>query len=398
MASEKLNVVLVGGGNSTHVLAGLASNAGHTVSILTRRPADWASDKVVTCENQDPGWAQDAEVSGTVAEFSNDTERLVGGADIVVLAGLPVHLYRTVLKSLAPFVKPGQLLGSLCAYGGFSWLVKEALGEELAAQVCAFGTQSIPWTCGTLQYGSRGVVFGAKRHLHIAFDNIDVCGPRVGPDPLAAIGTLLRIDKVEATDFLTCTMWPNNPLFHPTVLWGLFEDWDMKASFKVEDLPVRIYGDVTRKSAAAIQSMDDEMQLIVQALRLKVPDNRYLDMAKPLKECLLFHYKELITDPTDMYSILRSNVAYSKHKITYKVVGEGLIMPDVEHKFFTTDLPYGLVIYKDIALSLGVETPMIDTLIMWNQRMVSKEFMVDGKLCGKDIDEAVVPSRFGGVF
>ena len=55
MASEKLNVVLVGGGNSTHVLAGLASNAGHTVSILTRRPADWASDMFVTCENQDPG-------------------------------------------------------------------------------------------------------------------------------------------------------------------------------------------------------------------------------------------------------------------------------------------------------------------------------------------------------
>ena len=60
-------------------------------------------------------------------------------------------------------------------------------------------------------------------------------------------------------------MWPNNPLFHPTVLWGLFEDWDMKSSFKVDDLPVRIYGDVTRKSASAIQSMDDEMQLIVKA-------------------------------------------------------------------------------------------------------------------------------------
>ena len=39
---------------------------------------------------------------------------------------------------------------------------------------------------------------------------------------------------------------------------------------------------------------------------------------------------------------------------------------------------------------------MIDTLIYWNQKMVSKEFMVDGKLCGKDIGEAVIPSKFGG--
>ena len=45
-------------------------------------------------------------------------------------------------------------------------------------------------------------------------------------------------------------------------------------------------------------------------------------------------------------------------------------------------------------MQVGVATPTIDTLILWNQKMVGKEMMVDGKLVGKDIAEAVIPSKF----
>jgi len=388
-----MNVTLVGGGNSTHVFAGLLASKGHNVTIFTRRPEDWKEE--VVCENQDPGWLEDQkEIGGKIKKISKNPGECIPEADMIVLAGLPVHLYRDVLKTISPFVKrKGIMIGSLCAYGGFLWLVNEALGEH-APDVCVFGTQSIPWTCGTLNYGSRGVVFGAKRHLHIAFENEPVC--TVAKDPLQCLQKLLMLPLCERTDFITCTLWPNNPLFHPTVLWGLFADWDMKTPYKESDVPKMIYAEVTRKSADTMQKMDDEMQSITKAVRKIYPDNRYLDMAKPLRDCLVFHYKELITDPTDLYSILRTNKAYSKHKITYKKVGDGMVIPDVTHKFFTTDLPYGLCIYKDLALTLGVETPMIDTLIYWNQKMVSKEFMVDGKLCGKDIGEAVIPSKFGG--
>ena len=70
----------------------------------------------------------------------------------------------------------------------------------------------------------------------------------------------------------------------------------------------------------------------------------------------------------------------------------------VTHKFFTTDLPFGLVIYKDIAIELGVDVPIIDELIRWNQKMVGKEFMLEnGTLNGKDVAEGVYPSKFGGI-
>jgi hypothetical protein len=398
-----LNVVIVGGGNSSHCLAGLASNAGHSVTILTRRPEKW--NQQVTCENQDEGWLNqetEKEITGTVNKITKDAAECIPEADVVVLGGIPVHHYRSVLQQVCPHIsKPGVLLGSLCAYGGFSWLCQEALSESSAATTCVFGTQSIPWTCGTLEYGSRGVVFGAKRHLHIAFDNEEcVAGNSKyeGQDGLKIVGDLLRNPIVERTDFLTCTLWPNNPLFHPTVLYGLFSDWDMETPYKVEDVPARIYADVTQRSADYIQKMDDEMQKIVAAVKVLYPEWDKQNNCRPLRDCLVFHYADLIGDPTNIFTILRTNKGYAKHHITYKKVGEGLIVPDVTHKFFTTDLPFGLVIYKDIANELNVDVPVIDELIKWNQKMVSKEFMLDdGTLNGKDVSEGVLPSKYGGI-
>ena len=252
--STKLNVVIVGGGNSTHVLAALASEAGHNVTILTRQPEKWSA--TVTCQNQDPGWLDAIpSIVGNVTVIS-DAAACIPAADVVVLGGIPVHHYRAVLQNVCPHIsKQGVLLGSLCAYGGFSWLCQEALGAA-AATTCVFGTQSIPWTCGTLAYGSEGVVFGAKRTLHIAFDNEAAANHSDSTlkdqDVLTVVGNLLRNEKVERTDFLTCTLWPNNPLFHPTVLYGLFSDWDMKTPYKVGDVPARIYADVTKRSARVV--------------------------------------------------------------------------------------------------------------------------------------------------
>ena len=60
------------------------------------------------------------------------------------------------------------------------------------------------------------------------------------------------------------------------------------------------------------------------------------------------------------------NIAFASHYLQYEEV-EGGLFPLVNHKFFITDLPYGLCTYKDIALSLGIATPTIDAIIYWNQ-------------------------------
>ena len=71
------------------------------------------------------------------------------------------------------------------------------------------------------------------------------------------------------------------------------------------------------------------------------------------------------------------------------------MVPLIKHKFFETDLPFGLCTFKDMALSLNVNTPSLDAILEWNQRMIGKEYMVDGKLTGKDCHDAIIPSQFG---
>ena len=62
-----LNIVIVGGGNSTHVLSALASEAGHAVTILTRKPEKW--NTAITCQNQDPGWLADGTVHPEITKL-----------------------------------------------------------------------------------------------------------------------------------------------------------------------------------------------------------------------------------------------------------------------------------------------------------------------------------------
>ena len=71
-------------------------------------------------------------------------------------------------------------------------------------------------------------------------------------------------------------------------------------------------------------------------------------------------------------------------------------MPTLKHKFFETDLPFGLCTFVDIARMIGVDTPLIDAMIRWNQKLIGKEYMTaSGKIDGAHAGECVLPSTFG---
>ena len=143
-----------------------------------------------------------------------------------------------------------------------------------------------------------------------------------------------------------------------------------------------------------MEEVDTELQNIIQKMRTLLPNNTFLDLAKPLKECLKFHYKHHIEDFTSIYSIFRTNKAYSEHKINYIVNKDNnMIKPNINHKFFTTDTPFGLCLYKDLGEALGILTPCIDKLIEWNQNFLGKEYILGSSLNGKDSNELLRPSR-----
>ena len=102
-----------------------------------------------------------------------------------------------------------------------------------------------------------------------------------------------------------------------------------------------------------------------------------------------------ITCKWDAVSSILTNKAFSKHKIPYSTVPGGVV-PTLAHKFFETDLPFGLCTFVDIARMIGVETPTIDAMIRWNQKLINKEYMTaTGMIDGRDAGECVLPSKLG---
>jgi len=253
-----------------------------------------------------------------------------------------------------------------------------------------FGTQLIPWTCGTVEYGKTGVIFGAKRLLRIATeDGKDSAGVK------PVLAKILRMPFLTDTDFLACCFWPNNPSLHPPILIGLFEQWDGKTPFKPESLPTFIYKDLRTNSARFLVALDKELCALVAKVSKHHPDNPNLKLDYSLKACIMENYKEQVLNSWDTVSCVSSCVAFGKHKIPYTEV-EGGVVPTLKHKFFETDLTHGLTTWKDVALMCNMETPVIDLIIRWNQRLNGKDYLsMDGRLIGKDIDECVIPSRLG---
>ena len=55
----------------------------------------------------------------------------------------------------------------------------------------------------------------------------------------------------------------------------------------------------------------------------------------------------------------------------------------------------GLVVTRGIAELAGVATPHMDEVILWCQKMIDKEYLVNDKLAGKDLHSTRAPQHYG---
>ena len=122
-----LNIVLLGGGNSTHCLAPLISASGNKVTIVTRKPENWSDE--ITVINEDFNWLKDNSIKCKPIITSDYS--VVKNADIVWIAGVPIHHNPDLIKKIKPYLSKEKhiFIGSICAYGGFDWVVEKELGK-----------------------------------------------------------------------------------------------------------------------------------------------------------------------------------------------------------------------------------------------------------------------------
>eukprot|EP00828_Plagiopyla_frontata_P029339 TRINITY_DN3795_c0_g1_i3.p3 TRINITY_DN3795_c0_g1~~TRINITY_DN3795_c0_g1_i3.p3 ORF type:complete len:113 (-),score=17.55 TRINITY_DN3795_c0_g1_i3:58-396(-) len=96
----------------------------------------------------------------------------------------------------------------------------------------------------------------------------------------------------------------------------------------------------------------------------------------------------------DSYKCIKTNKPYAGLKVPMKQVGTKFI-PTFNSRYYTEDIPTGLVSIKSLAEIAGIKTPRIDEIISWGQKHLKKQFLIGDKLIGKDIPETRALQNFG---
>ncbi len=384
---DNLKVCICGGGNAAHAMIGLFSSRNIYVNVYS--PFEDTAERMIEGLQKNNGikvsLPDNETVFGRLVKISDRAEDVIPDCNFIILP-VPSLAYESILTDIKPFLRSGAVIGATPGLGGFDLSAWKILDRKLTDYVI-FGLSPLPWNCRIISYGEEVMVKVEKKNLVIAV-NSSIAD--VKENIRQIVSDLFKADVKLMDHFLAITLFPANPVIHPARLYGLFRDYHDGQIYR--DNPF-FYEDMDDFSAECIQKVSDELQNICKSIEEK-SSVRLLRDVLPIIELTKRIYPDEIEDLSSLKQILRTNTGYKSFRTPMKKIESGWI-PDFSNRYFTEDIPFGLCIYKGIAEILVLETRMIDTIMNWAQKHVNKEYLVNGKLQGKDVPETNAPQRFG---
>eukprot|EP01029_Cantina_marsupialis_P015073 TRINITY_DN33026_c7_g1_i1.p1 TRINITY_DN33026_c7_g1~~TRINITY_DN33026_c7_g1_i1.p1 ORF type:complete len:409 (-),score=96.28 TRINITY_DN33026_c7_g1_i1:261-1328(-) len=333
---------------------------------------------------------KDSENWGTkmegVAVLSNDPSRVVPGCDLI-LNPLPGFGHEPYLKLIKEYIEPNAMIGAFPATGGFHWIAKSILGEDLEKKnLSIFGTALLPYNCRIDEIKKSVTLFGEKFEHPIA---VNGDAKRV-KDVLTEIWGG-RYEFQLQSSFLPLIFTPTNLCIHPGRLYGLAKG---PYGSKPMDRRILFYEEYDQISADACQKLSDELEIVSRSLNEYGINSSCVKWGR-IRDYLHSIYKEDVVDPSTTLSLFRTNKHYAGIYAPQLPVEGGFVF-NWKTRFLTEDLPFGLCLIKGCASILGIKTPFIDEVVSWGQGMIDKEYIVDEThLTGSDMNECPVPQQYG---
>ena len=172
--------------------------------------------------------------------------------------------------------------------------------------------------------------------------------------------------------WLESTLSNSNPLLHPCRMYVMFKDWTPE---KVYDrIPYMYNYDWDDESSQCWVDCDNELMKIISKLPMK-----------PGEVPSILDYYEC----ADISSLTKKmqNIEPFKTVQAHMIEVDGGYKVDSSIRYFTEDIPFGLLLIKAFAEKTETATPHIDKILYWAQNVMDKEYIIDGKLIGKDCQE-----------
>eukprot|EP00043_Microstomoeca_roanoka_P021353 m.255133 g.255133 ORF g.255133 m.255133 type:complete len:405 (-) comp19135_c0_seq1:258-1472(-) len=383
-----LVVTICGGGNAAHVAAGMFASRGATVNLYfsfedEAKRFKEGCDKAggVTVKRKAKTYF------GKPAVISHKPEECIPSTDIVLLI-VPAFAHEPILKEITPHLKHGAAVGAIPGPGAFDLLALHALGDVFTEKnITLFAGTSLPWACRFDEYGVSATLLGVKTNVDITtHPNDDAERNQAIADAL----TRLHDDTAFHCrgHFLTTTLWPTNAVIHPGITYGIWHDWDGQP---LDEAPL-FYQNCNKYTGDILDGISNEIAACVEVLQSKGAD---LSHWMKIDTYLLDVYGDVIADHSSTARIFATNDAFQGLKAPVKQRPDGKVEPNFQTRYLTEDLPHGLAVLRGIAEICGVPTPTMDKVLLWAQPLIDQEYLVDGKIQGKDVAHSGCPQRFG---
>ena len=413
-----LHVVLCGTGNATHCLVGLFALQRHedvdiTVDIFSRR-----SHARFAESNQENGGLikvntfDGEQLVGKVNMVTDDAAKCFPDADLVLM---PLHgaADEAYLNDMAPYLKEGSMVFKFGPAGttGFFISARDVLcckNSITDKDIVLCAVEVLPFNGRLVEFGKSANLLGIKDEVNcIATSTQHLLNRRLGEESTREEMQLRTQHALNQTiaykakphykslEHVVCAdLTP--AIVHVPIIYSYFHSqWD--GVTPLSEIPM-YYSTADANTQKCYQAISQECLAIKHALQ-----NRYtgLDLGADRDVTSFFQemYGSQCSDNSCAASIMRTCPALKsrRHPMKPSKDDASIFQIDYEDRFIAEDVPYQMLMVKGIASLSGVEveTPTIDRIIGWAQKGMGKEYLIDGKLIGRDIHDSRCPQRYG---
>lgn len=329
------SIAIVGAGNVGQAIAGHMVLVGHDVRLFSR----WEKDFEAIIANNGIDLSGDVEGHAERPILTTDLGVAVIGADVVIVAA-PAFAHAYLSEHLAALLEPDQLVVfQPSVLGSAVELARHfALAQRTPCLIAETATSL--YTCRLR--GPAQVFIGAIKHaVHLA----TIPHTRT-QNALDRLSHYFGDRYVPGSDTLSVGLANCNAIYHvpPAVL-------NIKTVEDGDNLPLHTL--VTPRVAEVINALDEERLALAEALGVQTIS---------FWEFLKGAYG--VTEGTYMERIVQG---YGR---------QAFPEPDsLTHRYFTEDIPFGLVIWSSLAKQIGLSLPLTDSFIK-----------VSGIICGSDFE------------
>lgn len=360
---KKYNVTIIGGGNIGSSIAAYLSENGYFVTILSSKPDSFG--KSIELIDNVTGKSFIADIAGV----TDNLKDAVADAELIYVT-YPSFMIQELFSELSKLLNKPVLIGVLPGTGGVEFYGKELVksGHFL------FGFDRVPCIARIKEYG-KSVLASKKKSVRCA-----ALQSQITAEICKINSDLLCLECIPLRKYLTVTFTPSNSILHTSRTYTLFQNYQEGTVYERNFL---YYNEWDDAASSVLLAMDEELQQICA----------FFDEID-LSEMIFSRDHYGVYSVKELTQKLRSIESLKNIPSPMKKVSTGYI-PDFQSRYFIEDIPYGLCVLKAFGLIAGIETPVMDKVLIWHQKMLNKEyFKKDGSL-GSNSAETAIPQNFG---